>query len=93
MLLPILDGEDGYGLTYGAHVAFVRVGGAKGRVTLPLSWGGTKQAGAAFERTFESGPLSRLQVGAGITRRTNPAYRETMNDAGCGRAPSAESAL
>ena len=76
MLLPILDAEDGYGLTYGAQLAFVRVGGSRGRVMLPLSWGGTKQAGAVFERTFGSGPLSRLQVGLGITRRTNPAYRE-----------------
>jgi outer membrane protein assembly factor BamA len=77
MLLPLVEAEDGYGLTYGARVAFVDVGGKQGRVTVPLSWGGTRQAGATFERGFATGLLTRWQAGGEITQRTNPAYEQT----------------
>lgn len=76
MFMPILEGEDGYGLTYGARVAYVGVTGKRGRLSMPLAWGGRKQAGVVFERDFVSGPLTRFQVGAAIGRSTNPAFRE-----------------
>jgi len=74
MLMPILDAEDGYGLTYGARISYVGVTGRRGRVSLPLSWGGQKRAAVEFERPFTSGPLTRVQVGAGIQRIENPAF-------------------
>jgi hypothetical protein len=74
MLLPILDAEDGYGLTYGARVSYVGVTGRRGRVSVPLTWGGQKRAAAEFDRPFTSGPLTRVQVGAGIQRIHNPGF-------------------
>jgi outer membrane protein assembly factor BamA len=79
MWLPIVDGEDGYGLTYGARVAYVGLGplaGPGGRLSFPLTWGGTKQAAVEFDRPLASGPLTRVQVGVGLDRRRNPAFDE-----------------
>ena len=74
MFLPILDAEDGYGLTYGARVAFVGIARGPNRLSSPLSWGGLKRAGLEFEHTFAAGPVSRVEVGSAIQRRKNPAY-------------------
>lgn len=74
MWLPILDGEDGYGLTYGVTVSKANVFGERSRVSLPLSWGGTRRAALELEKNFAGGPLTRVEVGAGIQRRTNPAF-------------------
>lgn len=74
MWLPILDGEDGYGLTYGVTVSKVNVLGARSRLAVPLSWGGTRRAAVELERNFEGGPLTRIEAGAAIQRRTNPAF-------------------
>jgi len=74
MWFPLLDCEDGYGFTYGAKLALVNVGGPDGKVSFPLTWGGTKQAAAEYERTFKQGPFSRIQFGGGIQSRKNPAY-------------------
>lgn len=74
MFLPILDAEDGYGLTYGARVAFVGIARGPNRLSSPLTWGGLKRAGLEFEHTFAGGPVSRVEVGSAIQRRRNPAY-------------------
>lgn len=74
MWLPILDAEDGYGLTYGALVAWSDVAGARSRISVPLSWGGRRQAGVEFDKTFAQGALSRVRAGVGIDRRRNPFY-------------------
>lgn len=74
MVMPILDAEDGYGLTYGARVSYVGVTGQRGRVSLPLSWGGQKRVAVEFDRPFTSGPLARVQAGAGIQRIHNPGF-------------------
>jgi outer membrane protein assembly factor BamA len=76
MWLPILDGEDGYGVTFGARMAYVGVGGKRGRLSFPLTWGGLKRAGAEFERTFTGGPVSRIEVGTAVQRQRNPAFDE-----------------
>jgi outer membrane protein assembly factor BamA len=76
MFLPILDFEDGYGVTYGARVAHAGLAGERSRVSFPLTWGGHKRAGIEFDRTFAAGPLSRVQVGSAIERRRNPAFDE-----------------
>jgi outer membrane protein assembly factor BamA len=74
MVLPILSAEDGYGVTYGARLAYVDPIGRDSRLSFPLSWGGSKQAGAELERTFQTGPISRVQMGASIDRTRNPAF-------------------
>ncbi len=76
MFLPILDGEDGYGLTYGVTASLADVAGKRSRLSFPVSWGGTRRAGAEVEKNFVSGPLTRVEIGGAIQRRTNPAYDE-----------------
>lgn len=76
LYLPILDAEDGYGLTYGVRLARVGIGGDTGRLSVPLSWGGLKRAGLEYDRTFDAGPFSRIEVGSAIQRQTNPAFDE-----------------
>lgn len=76
MYLPILDGEDGYGLTYGVTASLANVTGKRSRLSFPFSWGGTRRAGVEVEKNFVSGLLTRVEVGGAIERRTNPAYEE-----------------
>ncbi len=76
MYFPILNAEDGYGLTYGVTSSIANVLGDRSRLSVPLSWGGTRQAGVELVKTFVSGPITRVEVGAAIQRRTNPAFDE-----------------
>ena len=76
MFLPVLDREDGYGFTYGARFAVPAPLGAHSRVSFPLTWGGTKQAGAELDKSFAGGPIDRLVAGTSVSRRTNPFYEE-----------------
>lgn len=76
MFLPILDGEDGYGLTYGVVASLAGVAGERSRLSFPLSWGGTRRAGVEIEKNFVSGPVTRVEIGAAVQRRTNPAFDE-----------------
>jgi len=78
MYLPILDGEDGYGLTYGLTTSLANVFGDRSRISVPLSWGGTRRAAVELEKNFAGGPITRVEVGAGIQRRENPAFE--IND-------------
>jgi outer membrane protein assembly factor BamA len=75
MFLPILDAEDGYGVTFGARLALAGAGNSRSRFSFPLTWGGLKQAGAEFEQTFTGGPITRVQFGGGIQRQTNPGFQ------------------
>lgn len=74
MFLPILSSEDGYGFTYGGRITFVDRFGPRSRISIPLSWGGERQARVQAERTFKTGPLDRVWAEAGIGRRENPHY-------------------
>lgn len=74
MFLPILHHEDGYGFTYGARVSFVDRLGPRSRISVPLTWGGERQARVQLERTFTRGPIDRISGEAGIGRRENPHY-------------------
>jgi outer membrane protein assembly factor BamA len=74
MFMPLLDGEDGYGFTYGVRVAYPQPIGPHSRLSFPLTWGGTRQAGAELDRTFKSGPISRIEFGGAIQQKVNPAY-------------------
>ena len=74
MFLPIISSEDGYGFTYGARVSFVDRFGPRSRISIPLTWGGERQARVQAERTFRNGPIDRVSGEAGIGRRVNPHY-------------------
>jgi outer membrane protein assembly factor BamA len=76
MFMPIVDAEDGYGVTFGARVAYAGLLGERSRLSFPLTWGGLKRAGIELDRTFTSGPLSRIEVGGAVQRRRNPAFDE-----------------
>jgi outer membrane protein assembly factor BamA len=78
MFMPILGAEDGYGVTYGVRLAYVGFAGERSRASFPLSWGGLKRAGAEYDRTFDHGPITRVEVGSAIQRQKNPAFE--LND-------------
>ena len=74
MFLPILRYDDGYGFTYGARISFIDRIGPSSRLSVPLSWGGERQARLQAERTFARGPLARMAGDVGIGRKENPHY-------------------
>ena len=74
MFFPIFHYDDGYGWTYGARTSVVDVAGKGTRLSVPLSWGGTRRAAVEVDRTFRSGPLTRLSGSFGIAQRENPRY-------------------
>ena len=74
MWLPVIDYADGYGFTYGARISFVDTFGKRSRISVPLTWGGERRAAAELDRTFRSGPFSRVEGAVSISRRENPHY-------------------
>ena len=76
MGMAVFDAEDGYGVTYGMRLAYPKVIGPRSRLSFPLTWGGTRKAGVELEKSFTSGPISRVEFGGGIQQRRNPAYDE-----------------
>lgn len=74
MWLPVVDYADGYGFTYGARITVVDVLGKRSRISAPLTWGGERKAAVEVDRTFERGPLSRIEGAASVTRRINPHF-------------------
>jgi hypothetical protein len=74
MFLPILDYDDGYGFTYGGRVSTINLLGAGERLSVPLTWGGTRRAAVEVDRTFRSGPLTRVASTFGIWQRENPRF-------------------
>jgi outer membrane protein assembly factor BamA len=76
MFLPIVDAEDGYGVTFGARLAVLGAAGPKSRLSFPLTWGGMKRAGVELERRYARGPFSRVAIGGAVQRQTNPAFQQ-----------------
>ena len=74
MFLPILSYADGYGFTYGLRTTWNDLLGAKERISVPLTWGGTRRAAVELERTFKRGPFTRLFSSASLYQRENPAF-------------------
>ena len=74
LFLPILDAEDGYGLSYGVRFAYADPVGKRSRVSFPLTWGGDKKGAVELDKDFAGGALSRLVAGASLSRRTNPFF-------------------
>jgi outer membrane protein assembly factor BamA len=90
MFMPILHSEDGYGFTYGGRFSFVDQLGSRSRISVPLTWGGERQARLQLERAFKSGPIERLSGEYGISQRENPHYE--IDDRRIGSAARIESA-
>jgi len=74
MFFPILSYADGYGFTYGGRVSTIDLLGGGERLSVPLTWGGTKRAAIEAERGFKTGPISRVFGTFGIWNRENPHY-------------------
>lgn len=74
MFFPILNYTDGYGLTFGGRVSTVDLLGTGERLSVPLTWGGTRRAAVEVERTFKTGPLTRVFSSVGIWNRENPHF-------------------
>lgn len=73
--LPVLNYVDGYGFTYGGRITFAGALGDDGRISVPLTWGGTKRAAVELDKNFASGLISRLEGGASISSVKNPYYQ------------------
>src|SRR5205814_9279225 len=71
---PILKDDDGYGWTYGVLSSTTNLLGLGERLSVPLSWGGTRRAALELGSRFESGPLSSVQSSFGVSRRVNPRF-------------------
>jgi hypothetical protein len=74
MFLPILNYDDGYGFTYGGRFSTIDLFGGGERVSTPLTWGGTRRAAVEVDRTFNAGPLTRVESTFGIWQRENPHF-------------------
>ena len=76
MPFPIFGREDGYGLTYGARLTLAEPQwlGKNSRLTFPLSWGGTRQAGVTLEKRLPGAPIDRVIATASLSRRHNLAF-------------------
>ena len=77
MFLPVLERVEEHGFTYGARFSLIDPFGARSRLSAPLTWGGTRQAGLTLEKRFETGALHVLRGGVAATRRVNQHYRES----------------
>jgi hypothetical protein len=90
MWLPVLDYQEGYGLTYGARISFVDQLGPRSRISAPLTWGGERQAQVEVERSFQRRALARVAGGGGVSRRENPFFdRGDTRHSAWGRVESA----
>lgn len=74
MWLPVLEYQEGYGLTYGARLSLVERLGPRSRLSVPLTWGAERQAQLEIERTFDRRVVARVVGGGGVTRRPNPHF-------------------
>jgi Omp85 superfamily domain/Surface antigen variable number repeat len=74
MFLPILNYSDGYGFTYGGLMSARDTLGMGERIAVPLTWGGTRRAALEIDRTFKSGPFTRVESSLAIWQRENPHF-------------------
>jgi outer membrane protein assembly factor BamA len=69
MYWPILDYEDGRGLTYGVRISRPSALGDDSRVMFPLSLGARKSAAAELQKDFGLDGMWRVQGGLSFVRR------------------------
>ena len=78
LFMPVLNYAEGHGLTYGARFSVVDVLGEGGKLTVPLTLGGTRQAALELEKRFDTGVVHVLRGGVSVSRQENQHYR--LND-------------
>ena len=71
---PVLSYADGYGFTYGARFR-TDLTGRGSRVSVPLTWGGTRQAGVELEWPLGHASGRRLAAAVAVSRVEHPFYR------------------
>ena len=74
MYMPILNFDEGYGFTYGVRSSTVNLLGARERLSIPATWGGVRGVALEGERTFKTGPLTRVFSSIGLSQREHPRY-------------------
>jgi outer membrane protein assembly factor BamA len=74
LFLPLLDYTEGYGVTYGVQTSFVDVLGDNGRLSVPVTWGGTRRIAGELHKRLERGPLDRLHGGMALSSSENPHF-------------------
>ncbi len=50
--------------------------GTKSHLSFPLTWGGERKAAAVLSKSFDAGPVTRVEGGASLTRRVHPFYEQ-----------------
>ncbi|HSW38011.1 MAG TPA: BamA/TamA family outer membrane protein [Acidobacteriota bacterium] len=75
MYFPILAGSDEYGFTYGFRSTAVDLLGFGERLSIPLTWGGTRRAALEGELRLENRFVDVLSVDIGLSLREHPFYR------------------
>lgn len=74
MFLPIVGYGDGYGFTYGGRASVVDLLGSGERLSVPLTWGGTRRAAIEVDRSFSSGPITLVAGSWEVRSRENPRF-------------------
>ena len=75
LFMPILTYAEGHGWTYGARFSLVDVLGKRGRLTVPLTLGGTRQVALELEKRFDVGVVHAVRGGVSTSRQENQHYR------------------
>ena len=78
LFMPMLNYAEGHGLTYGARFSVVDVLGEGGKLTVPLTLGGTRRAALEIEKRLDAGVVHVLRGGVSMSRQENQHYR--VND-------------
>ena len=75
MFLPILNYADGYGFTYGGRVSTIGMLGMGERLSVPLTWGGTRRAALeARSHVQDAAAHARVESSVAIWQRENPHF-------------------
>ena len=77
LVMPIVDYAEGHGLTYGARFSLVDMLGDRGRLTVPLTLGGKRQAALELEKRFDVAMVHAVRGGVSTSRKENQHYRVT----------------
>ncbi len=82
LLVPMLDHSEGHGFTYGARLTLVDGLGRGGRLSVPLTLGGTRQAALEIEKPFDAVRFTRFVA---ASRRS--ASRTSTTSSATGASP------
>jgi outer membrane protein assembly factor BamA len=74
MFIPILSINDEYGFTYGGRITAMDLLGAGERLSVPLSWGGIRQAALESQFDVPGRIINSVYAGGGANWKKNPHY-------------------